>query len=134
MSTVSLRTRLLRACGPVLKVAMLSALASGLIVGCDCDKDERGANDVVVPPMIRNVPQSGEPPEAEQDEPAYVPDGTEAEWQAMSCAQACDRAQKDGAYLPVEIVSCEAPARAADGKLHLKCNWIVRKDCSQGRI
>lgn len=114
---------------------MLLAGATVLLGGCGCDKDERGVYDVVVPPLVRNVPQSGEPPEAEQDEPAYVPDGTEAEWQAMPCSQACDRAEKVGAYYPpLEIVSCDQPARAADGRLHLKCNWIVRKDCSQGRI
>lgn len=111
--------------------------------GCDCGDDE-GTADVIVPPRYvrgaRDV--SGrfhvvEGEDAGDPDKVVVEDGTEADWLSLPCATACVRGRARsaaGELSESDIERCAGPEREADGRLHLKCSYSVRKSCNQGRI
>lgn len=107
-------------------------------VGCSCGEDQHFVEDPVVPPVIRSYssvsPDSGlyEIDASDGSDATFYEVGTEADWLAMPCAQACARANTGFAI--EELTKCRPPERASDGKLHLHCEWMRNGNCKEGRI
>lgn len=117
--------------------ALASLVAAPVaLAGCGCDDDELGASEAIVPPTVgvsseQLGPDSGFHPIAGDAGPnrSLVEVGDEAEWLAMPCTSACKRAQTLGAMPYREVTGCKTPERASDGRLHLRCEWVIRKSC-----
>lgn len=115
-----------------------SAIGALWLVGCGCGDDQRYVEEPVVPPVIRTY--TSEAPESglyaidagDGTNARFYEVGTEADWLNMPCTEACARAV--GGLLPEEIKKCRAPERASDGKLHLRCEWIRKGNCNEGRL